>query len=108
MNIKIINGYLIVDGNCKVSATYNLFTADGIDICMPKEKQPEKPACQYPICQECHQFHDPALCCHQPKENRTMGRFDIATLLESLAKKFDETGCFSSGNVCRIEKENWK
>lgn len=59
MNIKVINGYLIVDGACKVSATYKLFTDEGIDIRMPQAKQPDRRPCD-----KCRQWHDPDLCCH--------------------------------------------
>lgn len=40
MNISITDGYVKIDGTLKVSATYKLFTKEGIDICMPKDRQP--------------------------------------------------------------------
>jgi len=40
MNIKIIDGYVTFDGTIRVSVSHKLFTNEGMDICMPKEKQP--------------------------------------------------------------------
>jgi hypothetical protein len=77
MNIKIIDGYVTVDGSIRVSATYKLFTKKGIDICMPKERQPATP--------------DPWV---NPNRVTTIGEANqtIGRLLESLAKRFDERG----------------
>jgi len=101
MNIKIIDGYVTVDGIYKTSASYKLFTKEGIDICIPSPKQPEtQPAPADP-------WTGPDLRCY-PKEKRTMGRHDIAMLLESLARRCDRYGSTASAEIYRAEKENWK
>ena len=70
----------------------------------------DKPVCQNTICQKCHQLHDPLemYCPVQPKDNRTIGRFDIVTLLDNLAKRFALGDSQWLATIFHTEKENWK
>lgn len=94
MNIKIIDGYVTIDGTLKVSASYKLFTKEGINICMPKEKQPA-----------------PSDRCGNPNGKiATSGDVNrtVVRLLESLAKRFDDYDSKCAATLFRAEKENWK